>query len=408
MDELKKYRNIKYKKRTRCVICGKKYGKPAIKLPEFPLTEVYVNKKITEKLGFVDQEFHLCANCGHGQIANVIDPKILYDNSYKTRTSTSSSAIAAVDVFLEFINDTLKGRKVNTIFEIGCNDLYMLKKLRNKAKQLYGVDPILKGKEYSVKDRKIKVIGEMFENINLNELGLNMDVVLSSHTLEHIAEPKSMIQDLVDNSSKETTLFFQFPGLESLVSDAHFDQVFHQHLNYFSLRSVLYMLEEVGAELIAYKVNPYHWGALMIAFKKNKNSSSSHKKFRKEAQNISKDHILSQYGIFKKCMDITAQRLEEYINKTIYGYGAALMLPVLNYYIYNLSIINCVIDEDPSKKDLYYLNVPKQIKMLKQIKNIDKSVVLVTAINSMQAIRSIINRLVKLNVEKILVPTNLY
>ncbi len=104
MDNLNfsEYRNIKYKKRTKCMICNTGINKPLINLPDFPITEVYSDKKITEKLGYIDQEFYLCYKCGHGQIANVIDPNILYDNSYKTSTSGSSSAKAAVDIFTRF------------------------------------------------------------------------------------------------------------------------------------------------------------------------------------------------------------------------------------------------------------------------------------------------------------------
>ena len=66
-------------------------------------------------------------------------------------------------------------------------------------------------------------------------------------------------------------LFFQFPGLELLVEKARYDQIHHQHINYFSIKSVCYMLEEAGAEIIDYKFNPFHWGAIMIAFKKKDN-----------------------------------------------------------------------------------------------------------------------------------------
>jgi hypothetical protein len=85
-------------------------------MPKFPLTEIYVDRRINDNLGFIDQEFHLCERCGHGQIANVVDQNILYGNNYKTRTSTSSSATSAMDIFLDFVNVSLKNRTVKSIF----------------------------------------------------------------------------------------------------------------------------------------------------------------------------------------------------------------------------------------------------------------------------------------------------
>jgi cyclopropane-fatty-acyl-phospholipid synthase len=246
------------------------------------------------------------------------------------------------------------------------------------------------------------------ENIDIKTMGLDIDLVISSHTLEHIEEPKKMIKNMLAFGSNETLYVFQFPGLETLVNQCHFDQVFHQHLNYFSLRSVIYMLDDLDAELVDYEVNPYHWGAIMIALRKRRSTSRSNNKyFNTDAQKITRQYVLNQYLVFKQNMGISSQRLFSSGNKTIYGYGAALMLPVLSYYIKGLDKISCIIDEDPDKNGLYYLNFPVKIQLPEKIKNIMDATVIVTAINSMQAVRAIVNKLVKMNVRQIILPTNL-
>lgn len=405
--EFSDFREIGYRKRNTCVICGKGYDQPSINLPRFPLTEIYVDRRVDDYLGFVDQEFHICERCGHGQLANIVDQKILYGSCYKTRTSTSPSAQLAVETFLDFINNVLKNRTISTILEVGCNDLYVLGRFKDRAKVLYGVDPILKEMENSYKDDKIRIIGDFVENLDLTNLGCKIDVTIASHTLEHIEDPKRVVNSLLDISSNDAVCFFQFPGLETLINDAHFDQIFHQHLNYFSLQSVLCLLDEVGAELLDYKINPYHWGTLMIAFRKKKLGSTLNRSFRDGAQKISRRFVNRQYKVFQQNIDLTRKRVDLFSNRKMYGYGAALMLPVLEYYLNRLSHLRYIIDEDESKKDLFYLNLPVQIKMLSEINDIKDSIVLVTAINSMWAARAIISKLIKLNVEKIIIPSNL-
>ena len=94
MTNLDKFREIHYKQRLHCMVCGTKSSRPVMDLPEFPLTEIYVEKKVSERIGFVDQAFHLCNRCGHGQISNVIEQEVLYGDSYATRTSTSSCLLS--------------------------------------------------------------------------------------------------------------------------------------------------------------------------------------------------------------------------------------------------------------------------------------------------------------------------
>ncbi len=390
------------------MICGTKSGEPVLKLPDFPLTEIYIDKKISQKIGFVDQIFHLCGRCGHGQIANAIEQKVLYGDNYFTRTSTSVSAIGAIDSFLEFIDSIIKDGYIENIIEIGCNDLYTLKRLRDRADKLYGIDPILMGKENQNSDEKIEVIGNFIENVNLDELNIKRSVILGSHALEHIENPKKLILSLIDKASSETLFFFQFPGLELLIQNSRFDQVFHQHLNYFSLKSVIYMLEDVGAELIDFRINPYHWGTLMIAFRKRaKNGINPHTKFGRFISQITGEQIFEQYKLFRDCMDTANRRVFSLRNETIYGYGAALMLPVLHYYLRGLSELKCIIDDDKNKEGLYYINLPLKIVHSEKISNIKDSAILITAINSKHAVRAIMSKLIDLRVKQIIIPTNL-
>lgn len=404
--DLDRFKSIPITRRDRCVVCETKMSDAVLELPDFPLTEIYVDKKPTEKLGFVDQEFCLCERCGHGQVTNVVEPEFVYQSSYETRTSSSSSGSAAMDVFIEFIDDVLKDRPIQTIVEIGCNDLYLLRRLKARAQRLYGIDPIWIGKD-PFEDEKITTIGGFAESVDLRREGVKLDVVLCSHTLEHISEPRKMVHELIAQASEESLFLFQFPGLESLVQDSRFDQVFHQHLNYFSLRSVLRMLDDCGANLIHAAINPYHWGTLMVAFKKRGRGQPKEHRLKAAPIELTRQKIVEQYAVFRDCMSVTTQRLRALKHERIYGFGAALMLPVLDYHLGDgLTGLIGVIDQDDSKVGKYYLNVPIPVVHPNEVENIKDCIVMSTAINSLDAGRKIIPKLMQLNVKQIIVPLN--
>ena len=398
--DIEKYRSIPYETRECCLICGKKATDPVIDMPDFPLTEIYVDRKIEEKLGYVDQSFCFCPHCGHGQIKNVIDVELQYGDvsTYYFRTSQSISGRETTGFFIDFFNSVVKNRTFRTIVEIGCNDLYLLKSLQSRADKLIGIDPILKGNEERLTQGNIIAIGDFFENVDLDT---DIDVVICKDTLEHVSYPRQFMNKIVEETSKNTLFFFQFPILETLLADCRFDQVFHQHLNYFSFKSLFYMLDELGCGLVDYTIDFNHWSTLLVAFRKGIDNS----KYRNTLWNISAEDILERYELFKRDMEQTNRRLEYFRDEVLYGYGAALMLPVLAYHLGNdLSCLRSIIDDDKNKDGLYYINLPVRIAHSSKIDDISNSVVLLTAIFSKMTARRILSNLFKLNPKHVICP----
>ena len=396
--DVKKYRNIPYQTREFCMVCEKEIRGPVVDMPEFPLSEIYVDKKVDETLAVADQGFCFCSHCGHAQLRNVIDVELQYgDNAgYSFRASESVSGRETADFFIDFFFKTVKGKTFKSIIELGCNDLYLLKKLKLHTDQLIGIDPILKGKEKEFAEDNIIAIGDFFENV---ELDAGMDVVICKDTLEHVSNPKRFLKKIVDKGSDDTLFFFQFPILETILEDCRFDQVFHQHLNYFSLRSLIFLLDELGCGLLNYTVNYSHWGTILIAFQKG----TTNPKYRDSVAMVTAENITERYKSFEADMRETSKRMEYFRNEVIYGYGAALMLPVLSYYLKNdLSGLACIIDDDINKDGRFYINLPVQIKHSSKISNIENSVVLLTAIFSKISTRCILEKLFRLNVKHII------
>lgn len=398
--DINKFRNINFFRRTKCEVCDHPLDAPLIELPGLPMTEIYVKRKIKERLGFVDQSFHLCNKCGHGQITNVIDIELQYGDSelFYFRSSESATGRESADFFIEFLNRIVKNRRFKNIVEIGCNDMYVLNALKSRADKLMGIDPILKKREKEFTKDNVVAIGDFLENVHLSE---GMDIVLCKDTLEHISEPKQFVKKIVDCAQKETIFVFQFPLLETLLSGCRFDQVFHQHLNYFSLASIIYMLEDIGCQLMDYTINLNHWGMILIAFRKSKRKSKYTSKFKK----ITKSQVLECYKVFQDNMRVTNDRLNLLKGEKLYGYGAALMLPTLSYYLGNdFSSFECILDDDKNKAGLSYINLPVTIKKTESIKDIPNSIVLVTAISAINNVRRILIKLADLNPKQIIVP----
>lgn len=384
------FRNISYKTRTACEVCQKKIGEPVIKLSSLPITEIYTKEYTGEKSGLVDQNLYACKECGHAQLSHIIDPEVLYGNTYSFRTSKSMS-VKGNDAFINFIYRATQNKKFNTIMEIGCNDLYLLNSLADKADNFIGIDPILKGREKELSTDKIKVLGDFFENLDPEEYKSSGNtLVLSSHVLEHIESPKKMIKNLVENSNDNTLFIFQFPGFDTLVDNYRFDQIYHHHLHYFSLHSFTYLLNELSCELIDHDINHHYWGSLMVAFRK-----MTEKNINPLPRKITSERIQKNYELFRNTMKNTNEYLKALKGEKVYGYGAGLQLPILSYHLHNdFSFLESIIDDNKDKDGLYYPNLPVTIKHSSRINSLEDSIVVVTGVNFA---RDISRRLIELN-----------
>jgi len=389
--------------RDRCAICGSRELELAIDLPGLPLTDTFCRKITIDAIGGIDQQLQFCLVCGHAQLSCQVNPGILYGSGYGFRTSASVTARKGTEFFLSFLNELAPGRQFSCILDLGCNDLYLLQQLQGRARIRCGIDPIWISREDQVEDESLLVIGAPIEEVDLGlRLEARPDLILCRHTLEHIGDPVTVLHRLFAFAAEDALFLFEVPGLEALVNRFRFDQVFHQHLQYFSLASFHRLIRETDGYYLSHRINYHDWGALLIAFtKKNGNVKEWIESFAKLELPV----INMNYNIFLEQMANMNQVLKTLDGSLIYGYGAAHMLPVLSYHLKNdFSSFKAIIDDDASKDGWYYSNLPVPIKHVDKADDLMDASIFITAIDN---VKPILIELLKQRPRHILYPFNL-
>ncbi|OGN66140.1 MAG: hypothetical protein A2888_02575 [Chlamydiae bacterium RIFCSPLOWO2_01_FULL_28_7] len=380
-----------------CNICLNSALEKIINLPKLPLTGIFVSKQTKSEV--FDQGLLYCLNCGHGQLENFLSPDLIYDKTYTFRSSKSQIARFGNDFLYNFIVKNVENRKFNVALDLGCNDLYLIKKLFSHAKILYGIDPIWK--KNNIVDN-VNVIGKFIENVNFKkDLLASPNIVISAHTFEHITNPKSVLELIVNNSSDDAIFFVEVPSLDTLINNHRFDQIFHQHLQYFSVASFMEMIHLCGCQYIDHVFNYNFWGGtMMFVFKKKKNKIINQKKII--FQPMTTEVIKKSYKIFKILIDALLNKIDLNKEDKFYGYGAAQMIPILAYHLgSDLNFLQCIYDENIEKDNLLYPNLIPKIKYLSDENLLkDKNVILLAIDSSKQ----ILSKLISLKPKKILLP----
>ena len=386
-------------KREHCAVCGSGELNVAIDLPNLPLTGMfasltdgfalrYCEEAMKNPVKGIDQRLLICAECGHAQLVEQVASSVLYGDSYSFRTSVSATARHGTSFFLSALDEVAPGRHFNCALDLGCNDLYLLKQLQGRADARVGIDPVWVSKDDQRDDKGITVIGAAIEDVNLAQaLEAPPDLVVCRHTLEHIYDPRAVLQQLFAAAAENALFLFEVPGFEALVYRLRFDQVFHQHLQYFTLASFRRLLQEVGGVYISHWENYHDWGALLVAFAKDGKGQEQRGKIVEPTFDVSA--IRERYIIFRRQLSTANEVLKSLEGTTIYGYGAAQMLPVLAYHLdNNLSSLTAVLDDDPAKDGLHYWNLPLVIRYTANITDLEAASIFITAVDNVKPILS--------------------
>lgn len=387
--------------RVRCAVCDHAHLDSVIKLPNLPLTGVYSQKPMSDPKGF-DQELLFCKTCGHAQLAKQIDPKILYEEDYSFRTSTSDKAQKGTDFFIRVLDEVTAHTNFECVLDLGCNDTYLLKRLLGRAKKRIGIDPIWRLRENEVDDAGIQVIGQTIEEVDLGkEVKIRPDLILCRHTIEHIYDLEKALSKLVESASEDALFIFETPQFEALVTRLRFDQIFHQHVQYFTHESLCQLFQGMGASLVGSYENYHDWGAMALVFKKMK--SAGDKITTPAKTRLSVELIRNRYTLFQHQMENAGQVLAS-LEGEIYGYGAGQMLPILAYHMKtDFSNLKSILDDDSKKNGLAYANLPLKISSVSDIQAWDKLSIAITAIDN---VFPIMGKLLQVSPRHILFPFN--
>ena len=254
---------------NRCALCGIAGLESVARFPGLPLSGRFVPEQPATIPPGIDQELLWCQECGHGQLRNQIAPAILYDVEYAFRTSESARARVGTSFFLDVLDEFAASDGYSCAIDVGCNDFFFLQELGDRAQTRVGIDPIWAGREDEV-ESGIEVIGTTVEDADLKtRLDHPPDLIALRHTIEHIDDPLGMVQILADAAADDAIFLFETPGFDALVRRNRFDQIFHQHVQYFTIGSLRRMMESVGLEYLGHRENYHDFGAFAAVFRKS-------------------------------------------------------------------------------------------------------------------------------------------
>ena len=357
-----------------CRSCGNTNLKRVVSLGYQPLANNLLNKK-EEKCDLYPLEVNYCPKCHNCQLSVAVDPKKMFSNYLYTSSTSSSFRNHFIKAANSYVKQLKLKPKKSYIIDIGSNDGVALKPFKDLGyKKILGIEPAKNLAKLANKN-KIKTFNGFFESKNLKKIKKNADLILASNVFAHSDKLKEMAECMSKLLSKNGTIIIEVQYLLNTLKDLTFDNIYHEHYNYWSLTSLVNFFEPLDLTIYkAEKINT-HGGSIRIFIKKSKKIKieMSVKKLLKEEDNFGIKNF-ETYQIFGNKINKLKENVVKNINKLkeknkiIIGFGApAKATTALNFFgITNQ--INFIIEDNKLKHNKFIPGVKILIKDKKTVK----------------------------------------
>jgi len=385
VDEKEKNLLIKCYK-FECRSCGNTDLKRVISLGYHPLANNLIRKK-NEKCDLYPLEVNYCKKCHNCQLSVAVDPKKMFSNYLYTSSTSKIFRDHFVEAAKKYFKELKLNKKKSYIIDIGSNDGVALKPFLDLGfKKVLGIEPAKNLAKLANKN-KIKTFNGFLEKKNIKKIKKNADLILASNVFAHSDKLKEMAECMLSLLSKKGTIVIEVQYLMNTLKDLTFDNIYHEHYNYWSLTSLIYFFNQFKAKIFrSEKVNT-HGGSIRVYIKKDKKVKieQSVKKMLKEEEVFGIKDFKTYQKFAEKIYRIKENVLKNIKklkknNKTIIGYGApAKATTALNFFGISKEI-DFIVEDNKLKHNKFIPGVKIPIKNKSTVKD-KRNITLVLAWN---------------------------
>lgn len=343
-----------------CRVCDSKDLSTVLDLGSQPwcnnfLEESDIGNELTYPLTLV-----YCNECSCVQLNYTVPKEIMFaDHTYVSGT-TKTLAEHFLKTAKKIDNEYFKNVENKSILDIGSNDgtqLLQYKKLGYDCLGVESCEAIAK----TANSKGINTVAEFFNEECVDRIDKKFEIINASGVFFHLEELHSATKAVKKALKDEGIFQVQFLYMKNIVENLAFDQIYHEHLLYYTLKTFQTLLDRHELELFDAYISPIHGGSVVCyVTHKGRKDKTRNLLDLIELENESAVNELSSYMEFAKRVQQMRVDTLEYLKeckeqgKTIYGFGAPVKgNTFLNYCGIGKQYLDVLVEKNPLRKDLF-------------------------------------------------------
>lgn len=310
--------------------------------PMYPLTLVY------------------CHGCGTSQLDYTVAKEVMFgDHTYLSGVTRSLSAHFE-DVAKKVDDAFYKDRPGKSVLDIGSNDGTQLKHFQALGYDTLGVESSKRTAAIAASSG-VPTVNAFFNAELAASLGRKFDVINASGVFFHLEELHSVTAGIRDSLEDDGVFIVQFLYMKKIVENGAFDQIYHEHLLYYNLRTLEKLLARHGLEIFDARLCSIHGGSV-VAYVGHPGRHLPTKELgeMRAAEDSAKANSIETYRLFAertarmKTENLAYLEKAKAAGKVVMGMGAPVKgNTMLNYFGVGPDLMQCLVEKNTLRKGLF-------------------------------------------------------
>lgn len=330
---------------NKCLCCENTSLQKVLNLNDQPLANSYLKSK-EEPEEVYPLAINYCPVCTHIQLTHAVNPDLLFKNYLYVSGTTNTLK----QYFKDFVGITARYTSGKRVLDIACNDGSQLDAYNEQGYETYGIDPA--ENLYHISSKKHTVVCDYLTNESIkkfNDYFEKFDIVIAQNVFAHNSYPKDFLEICKKLMTHKGYLFIQTSQAD-MIAQNQFDTIYHEHISFFSVRSMQFLARHAGLYIKDVIKTPVHGNSFVFVLSKWGPDNSS--QFTSYEDLITPLRMASYALHCKRIAEETNQVVEK-LQKTnkVIGYGAAAKgNTFINFSKFKLDYI---VDDNPLKHNLF-------------------------------------------------------
>jgi hypothetical protein len=374
-----------------CRGCNSTNLKSVISLGLSPLANNLLDS-LTDQDELYPLEVMYCPDCHNCQLSYTVPAGKMFDHYLYV----SSTAKSFRDHFQQAADQYIKDFNLTSdslVVDIGSNDGIALKPFKEKGINVLGIEPAKNIAKIAIEEG-IPTVNDYFTSLTADKiiaLG-KADLITASNVFAHADGLEEIANAAFKSLKSKGTFIVEVQYLLDTIKDLTFDNIYHEHVNYWSVTSINNFFNRLGYTVVKVEHINTHGGSIRVYIQNEKTTVDD--SVNKFLQN-EKEFGLTDYNTylnFAKQIEQVKTNVNNNIKLfkdkglTLVGYGSpAKATTSLNYY--KVKDIDYIVEDNPLKHNKILPGVKIPIYSKDKIKENQPDIIIVMAWNFIEEIK---------------------